>query len=534
MKKLYSFFVASLFSVLFLSAAPTTGLQFSGVATSYIDLGSQVAFSPTAFTIETWVYYQNLSGGYIISNEGWSPTNQGFSFRPFGNKLEFAYGEGANWHTLQSTTDIPLNTWFHAAVTYSATAVKLYINGVEEATAAVTTAMVASTQNTSIAEGSAWKGRLFTGKLADLRFWNVVRTPAEIAANMSTSLNGTETGLVANWKMNEGTGTVVADVKGAYNITKPADVAWFIPTLEQEISIVEPTKGLIFNGMANSLVDLGSNAAITSPTEYTIEAVVNFTSVTGGYVLASEGWGTGGMGYALRIDNNRINFNTGTNTTWTGVTAPTNVALNAWTHIAVTFSAAKMALYVNGLEVASLASPTPMVASTQNLIMGEGAMWRSRGLIGKLGYVRMWSVAKTKQEIRDNANNYVTGTEANLIAAWNNNVKDATVLADKKATYPGAIGSDVQWFGLFTDVNPVQNSTKIESVLSGRTLEVTNNTASTLSLSVYSITGQKVVSATMRTGAKFEKQLNNPKGSYILRAVAEDGSTYTKKFIIAE
>jgi len=39
MKKFYYFMVASLFSMLLVSAAPTTGLQFSGVTSSYIDLG---------------------------------------------------------------------------------------------------------------------------------------------------------------------------------------------------------------------------------------------------------------------------------------------------------------------------------------------------------------------------------------------------------------------------------------------------------------------------------------------------------------
>lgn len=534
MKKFYSFLVASFLCMMLVSATPTTGLQFSGVATSYIDLGQQAAFSPAQFTIEVWVNYQSLSGGYIISNEGWTPTNHGYSFRTFGSKLEFAYGEGANWHALQSTSDIPLNTWFHAAVTYSGTDVTLYMNGVAEATASITTPMVATTQNTSIGEGSAWKGRLFVGQMSDLRIWNVAHTPAEITADMTSSLDGTETGLVADWKMNEGTGTVVADVTGIYPITKPADVAWFIPTTDQEITVNEPTKGLVFNGQPNSLVDLGNNAAITSPAEFTIEALAYFTSTTGGYVLASEGWGTGAQGFALRIDNNRINFTTGTNTTWTGMSAPANVTLNAWTHIAVSYSAAMMTLYVNGLEVASLTSPTPMVASSQNLIMGEGAMWRSRGLNGKLGYVRLWNVAKTKQEIRGNANTYMTGSEPNLLAAWNNNVMNASTLYDITSTYPGVIGSDVQWFGTFTSVNSIPGSTNIDAVVYGRTIRVENKTNSVLQMTVYNMTGQKILHESISAGNKFQHKLVIQKGSYILNCVTEDGTTYTRKFIISE
>ena len=287
--------------------------------------------------------------------------------------------------------------------------------------------------------------------------------------------------------------------------------------------------------MANSLVDLGNNPALTSPAEFTIETVANFSTLTGGYILATEAWGTAGQGFSFRIDQSHINFNTGTDTGWNGVTAPEVAALDVWTHIAVTYSATAMKLYVNGLEVDSKTNPPAIGISTQNLIMGEGAMWRNRGLNGKLGYVRIWNVAKTKQEIRDNANTYVTGSESGLLAAWNNKVQNATILADVKGLYPGTIGSDVAWFGLASGVNTVNNlSSEIETTFTGRTLIVSNKTASKLQFSIFSITGQKLMNEFVGSGSRFEKQLSLQKGSYILNCVAENGNTLTKKFIISE
>ena len=230
MKKFYSSLFASLFSMMLVTAAPTTGLQFSGVATSYIDLGQQAAFSPTQFTIEAWVNYQSLTGAYILSTEGSAAAsggNQGYVLRLSGSKLQLSMGSNAAWPELTGTTDLQLNTWYHIAATYSGTEINLYINGVLDASSTTTTPMVTSVQNVCIGEGSMWKSRLFTGQMADLRFWNVVRTASEIAGSMSTSLIGTEAGLVADWKMNEGAGTVVSDATGDYNITKPADVTWF-------------------------------------------------------------------------------------------------------------------------------------------------------------------------------------------------------------------------------------------------------------------------------------------------------------------
>ena len=91
--------------------------------------------------------------------------------------------------------------------------------------------------------------------------------------------------------------------------------------------------------------------------------------------------------------------------------------------------------------------------------------------IWELGYVRMWSVAKTKEEIRGYANIYATGTEVNLLASWNKMVQNATTLAEVKSTYPGVIGSDVTWFGLRTDAKSIcNNSTDLQTKVFGRTI----------------------------------------------------------------
>jgi len=532
MKRITFLIITTFLSVMFVSSAPTTGLQFTGVATSYIDLGPQVAFSPTQFTIEAWVNYQTLNDGYIMSNEGFGTGAQGFTLHTSGSKIEFVIGANTVWNSLKSQANIAINTWYHVAVTYNSTTMNIYINGVFDNTMAITSPMITSTQGLSIGEGSAWKGRRITGKMGDVRFWNVVRSQVEISGAMSSSLTGTETGLVSDWKMNEGTGFTVADATGNQTVTITAALPWFIPTTELEINVSQPLKGLTFNGLSNSLIDLGNNAAITSPTEFTIEALANLTSLSGGYILASEGYGTGAQGYVLKFENGKVNFNTGTNTTWTSVGSPYVTPFNTWTHIAVTYSSSMIKLYVNGLEVTSLTSPSPMIASTQNLIMGDGAMWRGRGFRGQLGYVRMWSVVKTKQEIRDNANIYVTGTETNLLASWNNDVNNATTLYDIKSTYPGVIGTDVQWFGSFATANPILNTTDIETLLIGRTLKINNKTTNGQHFSIYSITGQKVLEDVIQRGCSVEKQLTTLNGSFILKCIAEDGSSFTKKLII--
>jgi len=239
MKSLFSFILLTFLHVMLVSAEPVAGLQFNGTSTSYIDCGSKPEFSPTQFTIEAWVNYQTLNDGYIISTEGWGTGAEGFKIHTYGSKFEFAIGATTTWTSVLSKVDVVANTWYHIAVTYTAATMNIYINGVLDNTLTNPgTPMVTSTQHLSIAEGSMWKGREMTGKLSDVRFWNVVRTPAEIAATMNSPLIGTETGLIANWKMNEGTGTSVADAAGKYPLTVNNSVAWFTPTTQGPIRVV--------------------------------------------------------------------------------------------------------------------------------------------------------------------------------------------------------------------------------------------------------------------------------------------------------
>jgi hypothetical protein len=57
----------------------------------------------------------------------------------------------------------------------------------------------------------------FQGNIADVRFWNIVRTPAEIAADKDKQLTGSEPGLVGYWKLNEPSGETVFDSSVNHN-----------------------------------------------------------------------------------------------------------------------------------------------------------------------------------------------------------------------------------------------------------------------------------------------------------------------------
>ena len=63
-------------------------------------------------------------------------------------------------------------------------------------------------------ESPSWNQ--YGGGLDELRLWHVARTVTEIQTGLATELTGTEPGLVAYWRFNEGVGTTATDAAGSH------------------------------------------------------------------------------------------------------------------------------------------------------------------------------------------------------------------------------------------------------------------------------------------------------------------------------
>src|SRR4030042_507120 len=210
-------------------------LKFDATDTnSYVDCGFNEALYPANITIEAWVYVDTWVGGgnYILATENWTEATgpRGYCLRLYPDiGAEFVLGLGVNnWGVIASGYEtMDSAKWTHVAATFDGTTMKVYINGNFMLDQDVTGPMVAADQNLILGEGATWRRRQLTGKLYDLRIWNVARTEEEIKGAMNGFLVGDETGLVANWKMNEGTGTTLGDATGDHPGSIQSGVEWF-------------------------------------------------------------------------------------------------------------------------------------------------------------------------------------------------------------------------------------------------------------------------------------------------------------------
>jgi hypothetical protein len=191
-------------------------LNFDG-SNDYVNLGNILGAS---YTKEAWVNISNaaavnnfISGGSASKHAFWAPN-------AYGNKLSAGHNE--IWNQVQDPTALVVGQWYHVAVTYDAptTTMKLYKNGVLVSTNNAVPAYVGG-GNVVLLGAYEPSLNLLSGSLDETRIWSRVLCQTEIQNNMNAMLSGTQTGLTAYYKFNQGitaannsTITTVSDASG--------------------------------------------------------------------------------------------------------------------------------------------------------------------------------------------------------------------------------------------------------------------------------------------------------------------------------
>lgn len=190
-------------------------LSFNGTD-GYVSIPDQPSFRLTDnFTLEAWVYAAG-SGNMTILDKG--NYNYLFSLRPNGTTGLGFFTVNTGW--VYSGGTVPLNQWSHVAVVVQSGTggVKFYLDGVLLGTATLPAAVV--TNNGEINIGRQAPGNcncnFFHGQLDEVRIWNVARTDGDIQSSHNRLL-GPGSGLVANYRFDEGTGILASDATGNGN-----------------------------------------------------------------------------------------------------------------------------------------------------------------------------------------------------------------------------------------------------------------------------------------------------------------------------
>ena len=82
-------------------------------------------------------------------------------------------------------TTLPLNTWSHVATTYDGANLRLFVNGAQVSSRALTGSMIQSTNPLRVGGNAVW-GEYFSGLIDEVRIYNRALTASEIQADMAS------------------------------------------------------------------------------------------------------------------------------------------------------------------------------------------------------------------------------------------------------------------------------------------------------------------------------------------------------------
>ena len=175
----------------------------------------------TEMTVEAWIRTSDASDHIIASfdrSEYWRLEINGSGAG--SGKVGFDIATDDGILDFGGSTVISDGAWHHIAAVFNAGSVKIYVDGYLDAS---------TTKGTKFGTGVSGYGYIgvgsearsfnhktgpddyFNGDIDEVRIWNVARNISQIQNSMNGCLLGSETGLQAYYKMEDGSGTTLSD-----------------------------------------------------------------------------------------------------------------------------------------------------------------------------------------------------------------------------------------------------------------------------------------------------------------------------------
>jgi len=203
-------------------------IKLNGSA-QYINVANtaNIPIGNSTYTLEAWIKPNGSSTGGIIGWGNWGTTNQVNAFRMNGSA-----GLDNYWWAndlVVTTPNLADGAWHHVAATFDGSTRTIYVDGILISSDHPGGHNVPNANNIRI--GTTNNTEYFNGAIDEVRVWNIGRTQAQIQAAMKTSIAPNSAGLVAYYKLDEGTGSTTTDATAnGNNGTLVGSPSWMVPS----------------------------------------------------------------------------------------------------------------------------------------------------------------------------------------------------------------------------------------------------------------------------------------------------------------
>ena len=202
-------------------SASVSVLSFNG-KDDRVELGRKPLFKiEPALTLEAWIYPQQRQSkwtGIVSCIYDTGSKESGYGLLLDGKTgIRFGLTPSSSNRIVYLSTkanSLKLNEWQHVAATFDGEQMGVYVDGILKASQAVSSSGLNYTPENDLLIGMYRDNNQiygFLGMIAEVRLWNVARSPAQLLNDRHRRLTGTEPGLVGYWQLQEGTGAIAHD-----------------------------------------------------------------------------------------------------------------------------------------------------------------------------------------------------------------------------------------------------------------------------------------------------------------------------------
>jgi V8-like Glu-specific endopeptidase len=377
----------------------------SGQKTGYFDCGNHESLAVSeAITVEAWVAKLDDENGTIFYRadmmiDKW--TNGYWMWWFMGKirveiKSEEQYGQ---WYIVDTKPPAPQDKlWHHVAFTWNKSKeIQIYIDGERQELLQKSPTLLENPVvkiNAPVSIGEGLKANL-SGVIAEVRLWKTVRSPEQIKETMYRRLTGdhSKEGLIGYWQFEEdrASKTYVYNLASPDGGSKVPSIGLFKPSPK-----ILPQFGLELNGKTD-YIDCGS---FKIEDAITFEVWVKPNGRNQVSFITGQGGSWGSPGYSLWWKEGQIEVNLQGDADRIFSAEMPNDA--DWHHVAFTWSndLPNICIYIDGQGSQDQESFVGSIGlSGMNLCIGRNKAITLYYFKGSIAEVRLWSVARSEEQI---------------------------------------------------------------------------------------------------------------------------------------
>lgn len=366
----------------------TSSMSVTRNGNGYLNIsngGDILAFGTSDFTVEFWMY----RSANPVAAEWWMQHNtSGGMLIGFENTTQWGMAQSGSGWVVRTTTALPLNQWNHIAFARSGGQTRIYLNGVQQASAADTRNYVDTTLLNIVSSTGATG---VNGYLDEIRVTKgAARYTSNFTAPIAASTDTKNENVDPFWNNvsllmhmdGANNGTTFTDVK---NHTFTAFGNAITSTAQQKFG----TASAYFDGVGD-YISTPTSTDFDMSGDFTIEAWVRFSELTGNHVIVDR-WASGNAGswqLYWRSTGSSLAFYVGGAVV---LQDPSNstIGTNQWYHVAICRTGTTVRMFVNGVQRAINTNFTTNLTNTLPLMLGCQGSTTTNFLKGYVDDVRI-------------------------------------------------------------------------------------------------------------------------------------------------